>query len=81
MLTVIAIIVCASGITTVLIYHDYKRTCIEMIKINENKVSRDKEIDEFKDRYKKIYSHIFFVFPMFIVLYSLVIWIVSQFLK
>ena len=72
MLTVIAIIVCASGITTVLLYHDFKMTVIELHKVynnNDKNTHSQKTYHEMQEEYSKSQPmYIFFVFPMFIVL-------------
>ena len=85
MLTVIAIIVCASGITTVLVYHNFKITEIELHKLwnSDNKnIHSYKKYHELEKRITEHFLiHIFFVFPLFIVLYSVIIWILSVFFK
>jgi len=82
MLTIVSIVICASVISTILLYlnHRLQEISLWIIRPHKPETKENNILDITTKDVQKLKS-VIFVFPIFIILYSILIWIGSLFLN
>ena len=82
MLIIVSIVVCASVITTILFYINYRmhEIGIWIVRPHDSN-TKEVQIDDSQEKFSRKVKSIFFVFPLCVILYSVLIWICSLLLN
>lgn len=82
MLIIVSIVICASVISTILLYLNHRLHEIGIWIVRPHKPeTKENEISDIATKDVQKAKSLFFVFPIFLILYSFLIWIGSLFLN